>query len=119
MSAIPTLATEDRAPSESFPVFEIPAASKTIAVLAAGQGFMAFPADYLPDLLNRLPPPLPHERLRQFVIRDWPLTGPSLVTVAVRRNTLPDIHTWSWAIESIERIHAFGPATQYSPENAR
>jgi hypothetical protein len=66
------------------------------------------PADSIPEIIKRLPAPLPGLEPRSFVLSAWPLTGHRCITLAVRRNALPDVHTWYWAIEAIDQIAAPG-----------
>ena len=103
------MAPGSQAPGGAFPDFEIPVTRKAEELLADAKCFMAFPADYLPEIIKRLPPPLPDAPARQLIVSAWPLSGQCRVTLAVRRNALPDVHTWYWAIESLDRIDASSP----------
>jgi len=105
MGAISKSANGDPGPTALFPVFELPVARRACAeALADEKSFIGFPADYIPEIVKRLPPPMPDAKSRQLLLSAWPLTGYCRVVLAVRRNALPDIHTWYWAIESSERI---------------
>jgi hypothetical protein len=83
---------------------ELPVARKLVSVVGDENRALVFSMDHLPEIIKRLPPPLPDAAPRQIVVSAWPLPGLHRITLAVRRNALPDIHTWYWAVESTERI---------------
>jgi hypothetical protein len=64
--------------------------------------------EYMPDIVRRLPPPFPGVTNRSVIVSDWPSPARLRITLTVRRNALPKVHSWYWAVESAVRIETAG-----------
>ena len=66
--------------------------------------------DCIPEIIKRLPAPLPGVGPQVVTVSAWPHAGHSRIALTVRRNALPDTPTWYWAIDSVEEVVALTPA---------